>query len=104
MGYKVRFQPAAVEELEDAVQWLELQSAAAAAKWHQQLLDAVDALETLPAMCPQAPESRFFGEEIRQILVGGYRVLYRIKDDVVDILHIRHGSRDWLRSPRSPDG
>jgi toxin ParE1/3/4 len=32
-------------------------------------------------------------ENIREILVGSYRIVYRIKDEQVQLLTIRHGAR-----------
>jgi hypothetical protein len=38
---------------------------------------------------PIAPESGDLLFEVRQILVGRYRVLYRIEMEIVSILHVR---------------
>jgi hypothetical protein len=64
-------------------------------------MDAVGSLSTFPARCAEAPESRFFDREIRQLLYGRgrnvYRILFTIQDDVVSVLHIRHGAREVMK-------
>jgi hypothetical protein len=42
-----------------------------------------------PKAFPLAPESEEFTEEIRQMIVGRYRVLFTISGHKVHVLHIR---------------
>jgi len=32
-------------------------------------------------------------KEIREIILGNYRIIYRIKDDIVEILTVYHSAR-----------
>jgi len=41
---------------------------------------------------PRAPENNEFEEEIRQMIVGRYRVLFTIKGKRVHVLHVRGAS------------
>jgi plasmid stabilization system protein ParE len=54
----------------------------------------------LPSICSIAPESDYFGREIRQLLYGKrpqkYRVLFEFRDDRVVVLRVRHSSRRFL--------
>ena len=43
----------------------------------------------MPKGFPLAPEDDEFSEEIRQMIVGRYRVLFTIKKQKVHVLHIR---------------
>jgi plasmid stabilization system protein ParE len=65
------------------------------------LWDAVDTLEKFPERCAFAPEPSLRERGVRQLLydVGrhAYRVLYRVRDERVVILTIRHSSRRPLR-------
>ncbi len=64
-------------------------------------MEAIDALATFPARCPLAPENAFFSHEIRQLLYGKgrhvYRILFTITGDAVSVLHIRHGAQETMR-------
>jgi plasmid stabilization system protein ParE len=58
--------------------------------WVRQLRTAVfTRLSLMPRGFPLAPENDEFSEEIRQMIVGRYRVLFTIKKRKVHVLHIR---------------
>ena len=65
-------------------------------------MDAINSLKTFPRRGPIAPENEFFTQEIRQLLYGAgkrvYRILYTIQNDAISILHIRHSAQDVLRN------
>jgi plasmid stabilization system protein ParE len=98
--YRVRITATAFEEVEEAIAWLEARSPSAAKRWREALLEAVDSLGASPARYPLAPESPFRGREIRQLLHGKrrgvYRILYEIRGDTVHVLHVRHGAKRFL--------
>lgn len=43
----------------------------------------------MPKGFPIAPENDEFAEEIRQMIVGRYRILYTIRKRKVHVLHVR---------------
>jgi plasmid stabilization system protein ParE len=43
---------------------------------------------------------RYKGVPLRQLLVGPYRVIYRLKYDRVNILGVIHGARDLRKAMR----
>jgi plasmid stabilization system protein ParE len=96
MKYRVLIQPTAKGELRKAYRWLHEESPAVAARWLDNLLKKTQTLETHPERCPLAPENDFFEETIRQLLYGKkhgvYRILFTVRGDTVDILHIRHAA------------
>ena len=62
----------------------------AAQQWARQLRTAVlEQLSVVPKAFPLALENDEFSEEIRQMIVGRYRVLFTIKGSKVRVLHIR---------------
>jgi len=69
------------------------------AEWFEELMDALHSLDRLPHRCPLAREARKARREIRCLLFGKRRNVYRILFEVdaaqraVWILHIRHGAR-----------
>jgi len=61
-----------------------------AKRWVRQLREAVfSQLALIPKGFPLAPEDDEFSEEIRQMIVGRYRVLFTIRVRKVHVLHIR---------------
>src|SRR5512140_85955 len=59
-------------------------------EWIRQLRNAVlKRLGVMPTAFPLAPENRDFSEEIRQMIVGRYRVVFPIKGRRVHVLHVR---------------
>lgn len=58
--------------------------------WVRQLRTAVsEQLAVVPKGFLLAPEDEEFAEEIRQMVVGRYRVLFTIKGRKVHVLHVR---------------
>jgi len=61
-----------------------------AQRWVRQLRLAVSKqLSIVPKGFPLAPEDDEFSEEIRQMVVGRYRVLFTIRKGKVHVLHVR---------------
>jgi plasmid stabilization system protein ParE len=102
-SYRVLILPSAERDIGQAYSWLAERNGEAAVRWYNRLVKVVSSLETLPERCPLAPEGRFFDREIRQILHGQkqhkYRILFDIDEDLVRILHVRHGARLVLGEP-----
>jgi len=88
----------AAAEVDAAAAWIHARNPDAAQRWYWGLLAAIEDLGVFPERCPVArSESRHFGVMIRQLVygkgVGRYRILYTVTDDLVVVLHVRHGRR-----------
>lgn len=67
----------------------------------QQIMHAVDRLETHPKSGRKIPEAS--GEELREIIFQGYRIMYWIIDaERIDIIAALHGSRDMSAARNQP--
>ena len=66
-------------------------------EWFDGLCDAIESLVELPERCALAPEAALREKGVRQLLYGEghgvYRILYRVQDESVQILTIRHARR-----------
>jgi len=51
----------------------------------------VDSLQTLPESGSEVEE--YLNPEIRERLSGKYRIIYRLRENVVEVLTVIHGSR-----------
>lgn len=66
-------------------------------KWFDGLANAIESLAEIPYRCAFATEPGLRQKRVRQLFYGAgrsiYRVLYRVKDENVHILTIRHARR-----------
>jgi plasmid stabilization system protein ParE len=93
LAYLVRYRRRAERDLEKLAQ-------ASTLEWFDALVTAVESLGELPERCAFAPEPGFRARRIRHLLFGEgrniYRILYRVSDESVEILTIRHCRRSPL--------
>ena len=69
-----------------------------AVNWRDAIYDAVERLESFPESGSVVRE--LCRNDIRQVLVGDYRVIYRVKRRTPEIISVRHGHFQ-IRSIRS---
>jgi toxin ParE1/3/4 len=92
---KVRFTRAAQADLEAIGDWIAEDNAARAASFLRELRLRCQSLERRPNRFPVA--RRVHGEAFRKLGHKGYLIFYLVRDDRVDIVHVLHGARDWLK-------
>jgi plasmid stabilization system protein ParE len=102
MAFRVELSARAQTDIASIFDWLRSQQAGEAGEsWFEALRAAINSLDSLPSRCPVAPEARDSAVEVRQLLYGRrpnvYRILFAIEEDIVQVLHVRHGRR---RRPR----
>lgn len=88
--YVVIFEDSAQTNVRESFEWgCREWGKSEARQWARQLRTAVfEQLTVLPKALPLAPENDEFAEEIRQMIVGRYRVLFTIKGRKVHVLHV----------------
>jgi addiction module RelE/StbE family toxin len=59
----------------------------------ERLIEATDRLEDHPRSGRRVPEAGNH-DPIRELIVQGYRIIYRVGTDDINILTVIHGSRD----------
>jgi toxin ParE1/3/4 len=97
MAYVVNLTARAERDLRHLYQEINAAHSTAARKWYQSLKKRILSLETHPNRCPVTSENK----ELRHLLYGHgrniYRVIYRVIEMQVEVLHIRHGARRRFR-------
>jgi len=88
---QVRWTPQAADDLESICLFIARDSAQLAAVFADRVLRATDRLATYPSLGRVVPE--LGAEDIREIIVGSYRIIYRLRQDVVHLLTLHHGAR-----------
>jgi plasmid stabilization system protein ParE len=97
MRYRVRLQPAAAVDLEQAYDHAARQAPQTAARWLSRFQQVLRSLERNPDRRALAPENRWSRRELRQYLYGKrshvYRAVFTIEGETVWILRIRRAVR-----------
>jgi len=91
--YRVEIKPTAENDLGNRYLQIADESPDNALRWYLQTIEAIEKLAIFPERCRLAPENDEVQLDIRHLMIGDYRALYRINGDVVEVLHIRHQSR-----------
>jgi plasmid stabilization system protein ParE len=96
MAQKIIWSPEAVADLEQIRDYIARDSVNYALAMVDRVLAVVDGLADFPRSGKRVPE---YGDaKIRQMIVGPYRIIYRISPDSIDIAAIIHGARDLRRA------
>ena len=96
MARQVRWSHEAAIDLESIAGYISRDSTYYAAAFVEEVLSVAATLERFSGRGRVVPE---VGEEnIRELFVKGYRLLYRIGDDSVLVLGVIHGRRDLGRA------
>jgi addiction module RelE/StbE family toxin len=87
----LRWTPQAVEDLGSITEFISQDSSQYAALFVIDVFKSVNLLKTFPKLGRIVPELNI--QSIREIILGNYRIVYRIKKSLVEILTIYHGSK-----------
>lgn len=101
--YAVQLTPDAIEYLSKIVSWIAWDSPAYAKAVHERLRRAVAELSTMPRRYEFAREAASGdkdAKELRQAVVGPYRIVFTIEENVVTVFAIVHAHRDKWQGPR----
>lgn len=89
---QVRWTEPALDDLQAIVEFISRDSATYAARLAQKIVEAPRRLGTLPRSGAKVPE--FDRDDLRELSVRPYRILYSIRGDECLIVAVIHGSRD----------
>src|SRR5437870_2894555 len=109
MTYHVIIQPRAERDIQVSAHWILGQSGslATALRWARNLRAKIATLKSSPQRCPIDPDSVVYGEEVRVLLYGKrrgvYRVLFAIRGDTVHVLTVRHSAQRSLAEEMAED-
>lgn len=83
--------PLALARIRETAERIARDRPKAAERWVVKVFDSVRPLTTSPKRGRVVPEAG--REEIRELLFGKYRIIYKLEDDSISILTIRHCRR-----------
>ena len=87
----VRWTDQALNDVEDIAVYISTDSVYYARLFTQKTFSVVKRLGDFPKSGRVVPEINM--DNVREIVLGNYRIIYRLKDDLVEILTIYHSSR-----------
>jgi|SRR5262245_36013299 toxin ParE1/3/4 len=88
---KVRLTPEAKADLEDIGDRIAERNPARAVTYVRELRERAFRIGEFPHAGPPRPR---WGENIRIAVHGKYLIIYRVRDETVQILRVLHGARD----------
>ena len=88
---EVRWTPQAVGDLEAITDFIAQYSPHFASLFVLDVFAAVERLENFPQSGRVVPEKN--DPQIREILLGKYRIIYRLRKDVAELLTLHHGAK-----------
>ena len=97
---KIEWTQPALSDLENIRDYISRDSEYYAARFIEKIIEAVENLENLPKIGRSVPEAE--DENIREILLHNYRIMYRVETDRVLVLTIIHGARDLSQRRTKP--
>jgi plasmid stabilization system protein ParE len=93
MTYAVEVTARATSDIDEIYGWLHARAPEAADRWYDRIHRAMKSLAEMPERCRMALESRQLGVNLRHLIAGKYRIIFRIDSHRVVVVHVRHGRR-----------
>lgn len=88
---RIVWSPLAIRRLREAARYIARDKPRAAERWAAGAFDAVARLADLPNHGRVVPE--LDRHDIREVIYGAYRIIYRVSPEAVLLLTVRHGKR-----------
>jgi addiction module RelE/StbE family toxin len=88
---KIVWSPLAIDRTAEIAEYIAQDNPSAAAKWVEVLFKKVQQLKSSPKSGRTVPETR--RDDIRELIYGNYRIIYRIEKNRISIFTIRHGKQ-----------
>jgi len=92
LNYKINVSRNAQKNLEEIVNFIMLDSKERARSWLKSIKTNIQLLKTNPRMGRKVPEYQGT-KEIREIILGNYRIIYEFDGKEIFILLVYHGAR-----------
>jgi plasmid stabilization system protein ParE len=80
----------AIERVSEIAEYIARDNPPAAQRWIEETFDRVGQLDRFPDSGRRLPEDPT-RPDLREIIHGNYRIIYRLRPEGVDILTVRHG-------------
>lgn len=89
MIYKIVVPPSIQDKIRQQVLYIAADKPTAALAWYDKIHDGIQSLAEFPNRCPLAPENTYLLFELRHLIVGNYRILFKVDSDTVVVLDFK---------------
>ena len=96
---KLIWSPLSLDRIVEIADFIAQDKPGASVKWVASVFDSVERLIKFPKSGRAVPE--IDRHDIREILFGNYRIIYRIEDKSITVLTIRYGKQLLLKEDLS---
>ncbi len=83
--------PFAIDRTTEIAEYIAQDNPAAATKWIETLFDKVQSVKSSPKSGRVVPETN--REDIRELIYGNYRIIYRVEKIKISVLTVRHSKQ-----------
>jgi toxin ParE1/3/4 len=88
---KIIWSSLSIDRTTEIAKYIAQDNPSAAKKWVKTFFDKVQLLISSPQSGRVAPETH--SDDIRELLYGNYRIIYRLEEKRISILTVRHGKQ-----------
>jgi len=88
---KIIWSPLSIDRIAEIAEYIYLDNPPAAERWVENIFNKVDILQSSPKAGRMVPEVE--REDIRELIYGNYRIIYRVEIARVSILTVQHGKQ-----------
>jgi len=88
---KIAWSPLAIDRTTEIAEYIAQDNPTAAAKWVENLFERVQLLKSSPKSGRIVPETH--RDDIRELIYGNYKIIYRVEREKVSVLTVRHGKQ-----------
>ncbi len=88
---KIIWSPLAIDRTTEIAEYIAQDNSSAAKKWVETLFNKVQLLKSSPKSGRIVPEVH--RDDIRELIYGNYRIIYRAEKNKISVLTVRHGKQ-----------
>ncbi len=92
-NYNVNITKTAESDIEEIWQYISKDNIPNANKFIHALEGKMQTLEKFPQRCPIIPESDLLGLEYRHLMIGNYRIIFKLEKNIVYVMRAVHSAR-----------
>ncbi len=98
MAYRVIIERPALEDIDAAYSWL-LERTTHADPWLNGLYEAIESLSENPARCQLRRNAGILGRDVRYLLYKEHVIIFEIRVDSVNVVHVKRGKQLKVGEP-----
>jgi len=87
----IEWSPLSLQRINEISEYIAQDNIEAAIKWIKTIIDAIEKLNNFPEIGRKVPE--IDRSNFREIIIKNYRIIYRLEENKISILTVRHSKQ-----------